>query len=99
MANYLKAEAMTKCPYQSLGDLDRDVVWSAIAQLSEDAIREMATQTPELFYKWCVEAYTAKRKAELEVQFQLALLEKLQRCDPLALDEQTQEQSRTLVAA
>ncbi len=69
------------CPYQGLEDIDRSVVSAAIAQLSERAIRSMAVETPELFYKWCVETYTAKRQAELEVEFQSALLQKLQRCE------------------
>ena len=77
-----KSEAMNNCPYQSLGDVDRDVVWTAVAQLNDHAISAMAIETPELYYKWCVEAYTAKRKAHLELEFQTALLEKLQRCDP-----------------
>ena len=42
----------------------------------------MASETPDLYYKWCVDTYTALRKAKLEVEFQSALLEKLQRCDP-----------------
>lgn len=72
---------MKQCPYQTVGEIDREVVWTAIAQLSETAIKEMAARSPEMFYKWLLETYTAKRKAELELEFQSALLEKLQRCD------------------
>lgn len=73
---------MSNCPYQKLDDIDCEVVHTAISHLSEGAIRKMAIETPELYYKWCIETYTAQRKARLEADFQTALLEKLQRCDP-----------------
>ncbi len=71
---------MSKCPYQALGEIDRDVVQTAVGRLNDRAIRAMAAETPEIFYKWLLETYTAKRKAELELEFQTALLEKLQGC-------------------
>ena len=73
---------MRGCPSQALKEINRDVAAAAVAQLDETAIRRLAAETPELFYSWCIEAFTAKRKAQLELEFQSALLDKLQRCDP-----------------
>jgi hypothetical protein len=84
---------MRKCPYRALGEIDRDVVRTVIAQLNEREIREMAAESPVMFYKWLLETFTAKRKAELELEFQTALLEKLQDCAPYA-----ESQDPTLVA-
>lgn len=73
---------MSKCLYQALEHLDRDVAYIAVSQLNEEAIRRMAAERPEIFCKWRSDVYTAQRKAKLELEFQSALLDKLQRCDP-----------------
>ncbi len=63
-------------------NIDRDVAKIAVSQLNESAIRKMASESPEIYYAWCVDAYTAQRKARLELEFQSALLRKLKGCDP-----------------
>lgn len=70
--------------YKASSKIDLDVVSTAVSKLSDADIQKMASETPDLYYKWCVDTYTALRKAKLEVEFQSALLEKLQRCDPQA---------------
>ena len=72
---------MKTFPYRAK-NLDRDVAKTAVSQLNEVAMRTMAIESPETYYAWCLDAYTAQRKARLELEFQTALLQKLQRCDP-----------------
>lgn len=83
---------MSMCSDKALSETSRECAWAAVGQLSDSAISALAAEAPDVFYKWCVDAYTAKRQAELEIEFQTALLEKLQRCDP-------QLRSNTLAAA
>ena len=66
--------------------LDRLVATAAVAQLDDTAIQKMAVESPATYYAWCVNAYTAKRKAQLELEFQTALLKKLQKCDPASTE-------------
>ncbi len=73
---------MRKCSSLGLNHGVREEGWATVSQMSDQSIHKVARETPVLYYRWCVEAYAARRKAEAELEFHEALLEKLCRCDP-----------------